>query len=62
MKIIATDNFDRDPVPDVLVAENVSEFYAPPLVKFLNDTFSGLDAPRFFKAKPDDYKLYEWEP
>lgn len=62
MKIIAKDNFDRETVSENLVAENVSQFYAPIIVRFLNEKFSGMDAPHFFAVEPDDYKLYKWEP
>jgi hypothetical protein len=62
MKIVAVDNFDKDLIPDRLVAENVADFYVESIVKFLNSTFSGNTAPVFFMAKPDDYQLRTFEP
>jgi hypothetical protein len=62
MKIIGKDNFDRDEVSDVLVAVNVSETMAPIIVDALNSRSSGPQADRFYKAVPDDYKLYEFNP
>jgi hypothetical protein len=61
MKIIQVDNFDREYKSDVLVAENVHEFYGKHIVNFLNDKFSGDHAPDFYRLVPDDHKLYEFE-
>jgi len=62
MKIINVDNFDRDNYSDELVAENVPERYVDLLVTVLNDKYSGSTSTDYFMAKPDDYKLYIWEP
>jgi hypothetical protein len=63
MKIVAVDNFNRDEVSDVLIAENVHEAYAEKICEFLNSEFcNSRYSPRFFKVKPDTYKLYIWEP
>jgi hypothetical protein len=62
MKIIAKDNFDRDHVSETLVAENVPSYYAPAIAGFLNERFSGNNAPNFYVAVPDNHKLYIWEP
>lgn len=61
MKIIGTSNFDRDSVSDILIAENVHEYWADKFVKMMN-TKSGKYSTYFYQVKPDNYKLYEWEP
>lgn len=61
MKIIAVDNFDRETHDDVLVCENVNEFYSKVIVEFLNDKYSGEHASEYYKAVEDDYKLYKFE-
>lgn len=62
MKIIQVDNFDRDSVSDVLIAENVNETLSGHIVNFLNEKYSGENSPNWYKAVADDYKLYEFEP
>jgi hypothetical protein len=59
MKIIRTDNYDRDSRSDKLIAENIAEFYAREIVAFLNEKVASHED--FFKAVPDDYKLYTFE-
>jgi hypothetical protein len=54
MKIVMIDNYNRDSVADVLVAENVHEYYGELLVKFLNSQ-AGSD--QYFVLKPDEYRL-----
>lgn len=61
MKIIAKSNFDSETVSDVLVCENVKETYIKDIVDALNAKVSEHSR-YFFEAKPDDYKLYVWEP
>ena len=61
MKIINTDNFDREDHSDSLVCENVSEFYGKIIVKALNDKLSGSTSPDYYRLVPDDYKLYKFE-
>ena len=61
MKIIRTDNFDREHISDGLIAENVNEFFAKLVAKLLNK-YIGADSQDYFKAVPDDHKLYEFEP
>jgi hypothetical protein len=58
MKIICTDNFDRENTADRLIAENVHKDYCSDFVKFLNDKFSGDYEPNYFKAVEDDYELF----
>lgn len=62
MKVIAVDNFDRDGVSDILVCENVNEFYGKFIVERLNERFSGDDSNVFYKLVDGNYKLYEWHP
>lgn len=62
MKIIRIDNFNRDSISDILVAENVSELYALIIVEFLNEKYSGEASSYFYIYRSDDYKLYTFEP
>ena len=62
MKIVQTDNFDRENVSESLIAENVPEFWAEKIVTLLNDKYSGSTTSFFCQVKPDDYQLYKWEP
>jgi len=55
MKIVIVDNFGRESVADVLVAENVNENYAQKIVDFLNSE-NGENSD-WFVLKPDDYRL-----
>jgi hypothetical protein len=57
MNIICTDNFDRDEVADVVIAENVSYVYGQELVDFLNAKHGGRDSSYFFKMVSNEYKL-----
>jgi len=62
MKIICTDNFDRESVSDRLVCSNVSEYYGRFIVDSLNDKFSGNESFNFYRLVDNDYELYRWEP
>lgn len=62
MKIIGRDNFDRDTVDDVLVAENVLEKYAEDMAQLLNEKFGPGYSDYWFVVEKDDYKLKVWEP
>lgn len=62
MKIIQTDNFDRDYISDRLIAENVNEHFGKFLTKALNEKYGGSDSPEYYKLVPDDYKLHIWKP
>ena len=58
MKIIQIDNFNRDNVADVLVADNIAnQHYAALMLKALLDTTGSLN----FFLVGDDYKLKEME-
>jgi len=61
MKIVATDNFDRETVDDVLVCENVNAHYGDVIVEALNARI-GDYGPWFYKVVPDDYQLRSFEP
>lgn len=56
MKIIQVDNFNRDYVSDVLIAENVNEYFGKLIVDFLNSRES-VTSERFFVLRKDSYKL-----
>ncbi len=60
MKIIAIDNFSRENVDDMLVAENVNRYYGKLIVDLLNQKFS-VNHDWFYKLVVDDYKLYKFE-
>ena len=61
MKIIRTDNFNRDYIPDKLIADNVAKFWAEHIVKLLNANIdpNGAD---YFRAVPHNYELLNVEP
>lgn len=61
MKIIAVDNFDKETHDDVLICENVSEYYSKLIVDFLNDKHSGEHADEYFMAVKDDHVLYTFD-
>lgn len=58
MKIIKTDNFQRDEMSDSLVAETLSPYYAKIIVKLLNKKLSGNESQSYFREVKDDYELY----
>lgn len=61
MKIIRKDNFDREYVDDLVIAENIDKIYGKVIVDFLNKKFSGPTASIFFFLAPNDYKPYKFE-
>lgn len=59
MKIIAVDNFDRDEIPNVLVAENVNKYWGDKIVTSLNYMEgTDLNAQYYFLLVDDDHKLW----
>ena len=62
MKIIITDNFDRESEDDHLLCDSVSEYYGKLIVEFLIDSHCSDYSPNFYKLVEDDYKLYTFEP
>ncbi len=61
MKIIQIDNFDRDYISDVLVCENVNEFYGKIILDFLNKNHSTDTGQNYYRLVENDYKLYTFE-
>lgn len=59
MKIIKKGNFDRESVSDVLIAENVSEYWGEQIVKTMNETHSGPNSDVWFLLVVDTYQYYE---
>lgn len=61
MKIVASDNFDRDYVSEWVHTENISEEEGIQKVAILNAE-QGDYGNWYFELKPDDYVLRVWEP
>jgi hypothetical protein len=53
MKIIQTDNYCRESVADILIAENVNKYYGKIIIKFLNKNSNNS----YFILEKDDYRL-----
>lgn len=53
MKIIQVDNYCRDSVADVLIAENVNEYFGNIIVDLLNEKQTN----QYFILENDDYRL-----
>jgi hypothetical protein len=63
MKIIATDNFDRETTSDILVATNIiNREYGECMVKALNEKFSSDYSLYYYQLVEDSQKLYVFEP
>lgn len=61
MKIVATDNYDRETVSEWVVADNISnEYFGNIMVNALNERQG--DPNWFMKLVPDDYELYKFNP
>ncbi|MBG9689402.1 hypothetical protein ABD91_00475 [Lysinibacillus sphaericus] len=58
MKIITKDNFDRDIFEEVIVAENVNEWYGKEFVKLHNDKYWNGESDTYLALVEDDYKCY----
>lgn len=54
MKIVGTDNYNRDSIADFLVAENVDKYLGVQIVQYLNRNTSDT----YFSLVEDNYKLY----
>lgn len=61
MKIIGKSNFDDASVNDILVCDNVNEFFGNKIIDFLNAS-NVQDSIYYYKLVSDDYKLYCFEP
>lgn len=56
MKVIKTDNFDRNYIPDSLICENCTDYNA----KFIAEALNKMCNPNgsdYFRAVHDDYKM-----
>jgi hypothetical protein len=64
MKIIKVDNFDKAGPggDDMIIAENVHEYYGPKIVEWLIEIYSDGYSPDYFRLVEDDYKLRKFEP
>lgn len=60
MKIIGKSNFDNESVNDILVCDNVNEFYGEEIVVFLNSA-GDQNSTYYYLLAPDDYRLYSFE-
>lgn len=58
VKIIAVDNYDREHIADILIAENVQQHYAEGISDYLQSKYGGSQASRYYKAVANDYKLW----
>lgn len=57
MKIILVDNYDRDTVPERVIAAQVDDRWAPKIASLLNENYSGDRSPDFFRVVGEDYQL-----
>jgi len=60
MKIVCIDNYNRDYIDDILVAENVTESFSERIVTLLNKNQSYSD--EWFISVSDDYQLKKAKP
>ncbi len=58
MKVVLTDNYNRDNVADRLFQENLDEDAAKKVAKDYNDSHANMNWDWWAEVKPDDYKLY----
>lgn len=62
MKLIQTDNYNRDDIDEILIAENITnEAFAEIMKEALNKKFSGDFSSFFCKIVPDEYELKEYD-
>jgi hypothetical protein len=60
MKIIATDNFDRENIDERLMEEGLDSDQANKLCAEMNNF--GAPINDWYVVVPDDHVLYEWSP
>ena len=58
MKIVHTDNFDRELYPETIICENVPKYYAQFITDSLNKKYCVGDSDFWAKAVEDDYILF----
>ena len=59
MKIIRTDNYDRELFDDIVITNNiVNKYYGEEIVDLLNNNPKRCDE-HYFKLVEDDYQLFE---
>lgn len=58
MKIVLTDNYDRELYDEKLIAENLAERTGKKIVNLLNQDPTRYDED-YYKLVEDDYKLFE---
>lgn len=61
MKVIAVSNFNNETMSDILVCENVNQYWGERIVEMFNRA-AGEHSARFYRLVPDDHVLYVWEP
>lgn len=57
MKIIKTDNYDRELYDDIIIAEKVHPWYSASILQMLNNDPDRSDED-YFMLVPDDHKLF----
>lgn len=60
-KIIGVDNANRDEVSDIVVCDNVMEYFADHIANSLNERYSADHASRFFVVRDNDYIPHTFE-
>jgi len=58
MKIILTDNFDRELYPETIICENVTEDFAEFIANSLNKKYCVGNSSFWAKVEKDDYILF----
>jgi len=58
MKIIASDNYARETVADIVVVDKITNtYYAKLIVSLLNNRLHIVDSDKYYKLVEDDYLL-----
>ena len=61
MKIIIKSNFDSESISDVLVCNNIGEFFGKKIIDGINSS-EEQDSIYYYELVSDDYKLYSFKP
>lgn len=59
MKIVTKDNYCRDLFTEIVITENVNEYYGKELVKLWNEKHWDEHSDSYLALVDDDYKLYD---